>query len=51
MAGQLESPLSYCFYKCVESVSSIIRFKRPGDPVVMFFDEGTKDRLGDFAQL
>ncbi len=49
VAEQLESPLSFCFYKCVESVSNIIRFLRPGEPVVMFFDEGTKTRLRDFA--
>jgi hypothetical protein len=51
VAEQLESPLSYCFYKCVESVSNIIRFMRPGDPVVMFFDQGTQDRLGEFARF
>jgi hypothetical protein len=44
-----DAAVSYCFYKCIETVSNIIRFMRPGDLVVMFFDKGTEDRSGEFA--
>jgi hypothetical protein len=49
IAEQLEDPLSYSFFKCTETVMSIVRLRRPGEPVTFFFDEGTKPRLGDFA--
>jgi hypothetical protein len=49
IAEQLEGPLSYSFFKCIETVMSIVRLRRPGEPVTFFFDEGTKPRLGDFA--
>ena len=49
VAKQLGAPLEFCFYKCVDMVMRTIRFRRPGEPICFFFDEGTADRLGPMA--
>ena len=50
VAEQVEGPLNYSFFRCIETVMSIVRLRRPGEPVSFFFDEGTRPRLGDFAK-
>jgi hypothetical protein len=45
VADELGSPEELCFYKCVESVINIIRLRKPGEKVVMAFDEGTRGKL------
>jgi hypothetical protein len=45
VAEQVGNPQELCFYKCVESVINTIRFRRPGEQVVMCFDQGTKAEL------
>jgi hypothetical protein len=50
IAQHSESALGFCFFKCVETVADIIRKRRPGEPIVMFFDAGTEQRLDELAQ-
>jgi hypothetical protein len=45
IADELGSPEELCFYKCVESVIKIIRLRKPGEKVMMVFDEGTRAKL------
>ncbi|MGM4927670.1 DUF3800 domain-containing protein [Tardiphaga sp. 619_E2_N8_5] len=45
-----ETALGFCFFKCIEEVTNIIRARRPGEPIDMYFDAGTEDRLGEFAR-
>lgn len=49
VAEQANDPLEFCFYKCVEIVMRTIRYRRPGEPVCFFFDEGIRDRVGPMA--
>ncbi|MHB8267813.1 DUF3800 domain-containing protein [Bradyrhizobium sp.] len=49
LAEQVGDPLEFCFYKCVDLVIRTIRYRRPGEPVCFFFDEGTRDRIGPLA--
>ncbi len=45
IATELGSPEELCFYKCVETVVNIIRLRKPGEKIMMVFDEGTKAKL------
>ena len=45
VADELGSPEELCFYKCVETVIKIIRLRKPGEKIMMAFDEGTKAKL------
>lgn len=51
IADELGSPEELCFYKCVEAAIKIIRLRKPGEKVVMVFDEGTRDRLQWWTDL
>jgi hypothetical protein len=46
-----DNPLEFCLFKCVEMVMNTIRLQRPGEPIIFFFDEGTRDRLGPMVAL
>lgn len=50
VAEHSETALGFCFFKCIETVTDIIRTRRRGEPIVMFFDAGTEERLGELAQ-
>jgi uncharacterized protein DUF3800 len=50
VAEQVEGPLNYSFFKCIETVMDIIRVRCPGERITFFFDEGTRPRIGEFAQ-
>jgi hypothetical protein len=45
IAEELGPPEELCFYKCVELVINITRLWKPGEKVVMVFDEGTRAKL------
>jgi hypothetical protein len=45
IAEHVGAPEELCFYKCVESVISTIRMRKPGEQVAMCFDQGTKAKL------
>lgn len=47
----LGPPLQGCFIKCIESTISIIRLRKPGEQIFLFFDEGTRQDLGDMARI
>jgi hypothetical protein len=51
IADQLGDPLEFCFFKCVELVTNTIRFRKPGEKVWMFFDEGTRPRIEMFGRF
>jgi hypothetical protein len=51
IAPQLPSPEEVCFSKCVESVINAIRYRKPGQKLVMFFDQGTRSRIETWATL
>ncbi|MBP1092960.1 hypothetical protein [Bradyrhizobium diazoefficiens] len=48
---ELGTPLEFCFFKCVETVTSVIRANKPGELIDIWFDKGTEDRLGKLAQM
>lgn len=50
VAPYSETALGFCFFKCIEQVTNIIRTRRNGEPIAIFFDAGTEDRLGALAQ-
>jgi hypothetical protein len=47
----LGTPEELCFYKCVESLIRIIRRQKPGEPIIMAFDQGRRDRLEGWTKL
>lgn len=49
VADQFGEPLAYCFVKCVDLVMDICQLQRPGEKILIFFDEGTKDGLEKWA--
>lgn len=51
MVGQLGDPIELCFVKCVDSVISIIRRRKPGEMVLFFFDQATKIKLEQLAKF
>jgi hypothetical protein len=44
-------PEQMCFVKCVDSVLATIRLRKPGQPVVIAFDEGVRPHLEDSARF
>jgi hypothetical protein len=51
LADELGTALQFCFFKCVETVSQVIRFSRPGEPIDMYFDKGTESHLEVLAEM
>ena len=45
IADEVGSPEELCFYKCVELVIKIIRLRKPGEKLMIAFDEGTRAKL------
>lgn len=45
VAEQVGQPEELCFVKCVDSVLATIRWRKPGQRVVIAFDQGIRDRL------
>jgi hypothetical protein len=48
---ELGQPEGLCFFKCIELVINTIRFRKPGQQVFIFFDQGTKTQLDGWARL
>jgi hypothetical protein len=51
LEDELGQPEGLCFFKCIELVINTIRFRKPGEQVFIFFDQGTKAQLGGWAKL
>lgn len=48
---ELGKPLEFCLFKCVETLTNVVRGNVPGDPIDIWFDQGTEDRLGKLAHM
>jgi hypothetical protein len=48
---ELGPPEGLCFFKCIELVMNTIRFRKPGEQVFIFFDQGTQIQLDEWARL
>lgn len=44
-------PEEFCFYKCLESVCGTIRLRKPGQKVLIAFDQGTRPGLENYARF
>ena len=51
VADEIGEPIGLCFYKCVEATFNAIRWRRPGEPIIFMFDQGTQDRLDMWTRL
>jgi len=51
LADELGEPIELCFVQCMERVIRNARFYRPGEPVSVFFDQGTKEKLQNWSYL
>jgi hypothetical protein len=51
VAEQQGDPLEFCFFKCIEMVTTTIRSRKPGEKVMIMFDEGTRPRVELFARF
>jgi hypothetical protein len=51
VADELGPAEGLCFVKCLEKVIELCRERKPGQRVALFFDQGTKARINDMAQL
>jgi len=51
LENEFGRPEEYCFVKCVDLVIDTIRARKPGERVYFFFDQGTRDRLENWAKL
>jgi hypothetical protein len=53
IARKLGNPLpeEFCFHKCMESVFAIIRLRKPGQKVIIAFDQGTRSELENYARF
>jgi hypothetical protein len=49
VAEQLGHPLEFLLYKCLNSISDIVRWRKPEERTWVFFDEGIRDRVEVFA--
>jgi len=45
MVEEVGRPEELCFVKCVDSVIATCRFRKPGQPLVIVFDEGVRPQL------
>ena len=46
-----DNPLALCFSKCLEKTFETIRFRRPGEKIVIGFDQGTQSELDAWTRL
>jgi hypothetical protein len=51
LADLLGGPEGLCFVKCIEIVINTIRLRKPGQPLSLFFDQGIRHKLGQWADL
>lgn len=51
VAEQLGTPLQFCFFKCIETVSNIIRWNKPGELIDLHFDRGTEPDVAELAEM
>jgi hypothetical protein len=47
----LGDPLGFCFVKCMDLMLDTIRLRKPGEKVLVFFDEGQKKGLELWASF
>jgi hypothetical protein len=47
----LGTPLEFCFFKCIETVTGVIRGHKPGEPIDIYFDRGTELQLNQLAEM
>ncbi|WP_315734119.1 hypothetical protein [Bradyrhizobium sp. SZCCHNR1093] len=45
MVEEVAPPEALCFVKCVDSVLATCRFRKPGQPLVIVFDQGVRRQL------
>jgi len=51
IAEHIGNPIEFCFYKCIELTIRTARFRRPGEKIHFFFDEGTRHDLDASARF
>jgi hypothetical protein len=51
IAEQLGEPEQLCFHKCMEAMLNTIRFRKPGEQVDVYFDQGVRRQLRDYASF
>ena len=51
VADELGDPIGYCVVRCIELLLNTIRFRKPGEKVCLFFDEGVREKLEPWRQL
>lgn len=51
LADHLGQPEGPCFYKCMQLLMNTIRFRKPGEKVFIFLDQGTKAQFEAWATL
>lgn len=50
MHDRMGDAIGYCYVKCVDLVLSTIRLRKPGEKVMIAFDQGTKRHLEEWSR-
>jgi hypothetical protein len=51
LEGEFGTPAQLCFSQCIELMMNTIRFRKPGEKVLVCADQGTKPYLGGWSAL